>query len=108
MAHAYDDRFQNVWSGPQIVNHGEIASVSRGQTIKELCRLPGICIAGEMPGRPSALAELGTGEVIARFRAGKCPRDCRDGAFLPRGDAASGQSQNEHCVSKDQYADDPG
>lgn len=71
MAHAYYDRFENVWSGPGIVNHGEIASIPRGQTKEELRQSLLICTAGELIDRLGAYAELGIDELIASCNFGQ-------------------------------------
>lgn len=71
MAHAYYDRFENVWSGPGIVERGEIARVPRGQTKDELRRSLLICTAGEMIDRLAEYAAMGIDELIASCNFGQ-------------------------------------
>jgi alkanesulfonate monooxygenase SsuD/methylene tetrahydromethanopterin reductase-like flavin-dependent oxidoreductase (luciferase family) len=71
MAHAYYDRFENVWSGPGIVQRGEIAAIPRAQTRDALKASLLICTAAEMIDRLAEYAALGIDELIASCNFGQ-------------------------------------
>lgn len=71
MAHAYYDRFENVWSGPGIVQRGEIAALPRAQTKDELKASLLVCTAAQMIDRLAEYADLGIDELIASCNFGQ-------------------------------------
>lgn len=71
LAFTYYQRFENVWSGPGIVDRGCIRPLPNSQTIEELGRSLVICEAGEMVDRLAAYAEAGIDEVIVTSNFGQ-------------------------------------
>jgi len=63
-AHDYYSRFDNVFTGPGIVQNGQIAPLPRAQTIDELAQNLIICPPAEMVDRLAEYAEAGIDEVI--------------------------------------------
>ncbi|QIG46517.1 LLM class flavin-dependent oxidoreductase [Nordella sp. HKS 07] len=77
-AHDYYSRFDNVWSGPGIVEKGLIKAIPRKQTIEELGRSLLICEAGEMVDRLGTYVEAGIDEVIMTSNFGQSQSDTLD------------------------------
>lgn len=71
LAARYYQRFDNVFSGPGIVDKGVIRPLQRNQTIEELGRSLIICEAAEMIDRLAAYAEAGIDEVIVTSNFGQ-------------------------------------
>lgn len=71
LAHHYYDRFENLWSGPGLVDRGIARAVPRPQTREELRASLLICRRDEMIDRLSAYAELGIDEIIASSNFGQ-------------------------------------
>lgn len=78
LAHDYYSRFDNVWSGPGIVEHGSIRPIPRKQTIEELGQSLIICEAAEMIDRLGHYAEAGIDEVIVTSNFGQSQADTLD------------------------------
>lgn len=77
-AYAYYQRFDNVFTGPGIVDKGCIRPLPREQSIEELGRSLIICEAAEMIDRLSAYAEAGIDEVIMTSNFGQSQADTLD------------------------------
>lgn len=77
-AHDYYSRFDNVWSGPGIVEKGLIKAIPRKQTMEELGRSLLICEAGEMIDRLGTYVEAGIDEVIMTSNFGQSQSDTLD------------------------------
>jgi len=86
MAHEYYSRFDNVFTGPGIVNCGEIEPLPRTQSIEELEANLVICQAEEMVDRLGEYAEAGVDEVILSSNLG--------------------QPQAEHLEAMERFAED--
>ena len=71
MAHDYYSRFDNVFTGPGIVNHGDVKPLARAQTIEELEENLIICQAEEMVDRLAEYAEAGLDEIILSSNLGQ-------------------------------------
>jgi len=71
LAYSYYERFDNVFSGPGIVDNGCIRQLPRRQSLEELGRSLIICEAAEMIDRISAYAEAGIDEVIMSSNFGQ-------------------------------------
>ena len=71
MAHDYYSRFDNVFTGPGIVNHGDVEPLARAQTIEELEENLIICQAEEMVDRLAEYAEAGLDEIILSSNLGQ-------------------------------------
>ncbi|UDL89937.1 LLM class flavin-dependent oxidoreductase [Mesorhizobium sp. PAMC28654] len=71
LAYSYYERFDNVFSGPGIVDNGCIRPLPRRQSLEELGRSLIICEAAEMIDRISAYAEAGIDEVIMSSNFGQ-------------------------------------
>ncbi|MBN9218322.1 MAG: LLM class flavin-dependent oxidoreductase [Mesorhizobium sp.] len=71
LAYSYYERFDNVFSGPGIVDNGCIRPLPRRQSIEDLGRSLIICEAAEMIDRISAYAEAGIDEVIMSSNFGQ-------------------------------------
>ena len=71
MAHDYYSRFDNVFTGPGIVSHGDVEPLPRAQTIEELEENLVICQAEEMVDRLAEYAEAGIDEVILSSNLGQ-------------------------------------
>lgn len=70
-AYAYYQRFDNVYTGPGIVNRGIIEALPRKQTIEELGENLLIATPSELIDRLSVYSELGIDEVIASSNFGQ-------------------------------------
>lgn len=70
-AYDYYSRFDNVWSGPGIVEKGAIRPLPRTQSIEELGRSLLICEAAEMVDRLATYAQAGIDEVIMTCNFGQ-------------------------------------
>ena len=62
MAYEYYSRFDNVFTGPGIVNNGMIKVLPRKQSVEELAESLLICTADEMINKLSPYKEAGPGE----------------------------------------------
>ena len=71
MAHEYYSRFDNVFTGPGIVNHGDGEPLARAQTIEELEENLIICQAEEMVDRLAEYPEAGLDEIILSSNLGQ-------------------------------------
>ena len=71
MAHDYYSRFDNVFTGPGIVNHGDVEPLARAQTIEELEENLIICQAEEMVDRLAEYAAAGLDEIILSSNLGQ-------------------------------------
>ena len=71
LAHDYYMRFDNLWSGPGLVEGGAIRPLPRKQTIEELGASLLICEAGEMIDRLAVYAEAGIDELIMTSNFGQ-------------------------------------
>ena len=71
LASTYYQRFDNVYTGPGIVDNGCIRPLPRKQTIEELGRSLIICERAEMVDRLAAYAEAGIDEVIVTSNFGQ-------------------------------------
>ncbi len=63
-AHSYYGRFDNIYTGPGLVDNGMIRQIPRSQTIEELDESLLICTPSEMVDRLAPYAELGIDRVI--------------------------------------------
>lgn len=70
-AYEYYGRFNNVFTGPGIVENGIIKSLPQKQTIEELSQNLIICTASEMVDRISQYAELGIDDFIMNVNIGE-------------------------------------
>ena len=71
MAHDYYSRFDNVFTGPGIVNHGDVEPLARAQPIEALEENLIICQAEEMVDRLAEYAEAGLDEIILSSNLGQ-------------------------------------
>jgi alkanesulfonate monooxygenase SsuD/methylene tetrahydromethanopterin reductase-like flavin-dependent oxidoreductase (luciferase family) len=71
LAYTYYERFDNVFTGPGIVDSGAIRPLPRNQSIEDLSRSLIICEAAEMIDRLAAYAEAGIDEVILSSNFGQ-------------------------------------
>lgn len=71
LANEYYSRFDNVFSGPGIVENGAIAPLPREQTIEELAENLIICPPAEMVDQLAAYAQAGIDEVIVSSNIGQ-------------------------------------
>ena len=78
LAYAYYQRFDNVFTGPGLVDNGCIRPLPRAQSIEELGRALIICEAAEMVDRLSEYAELGIDEMIVTCNFGQPQHDTLD------------------------------
>jgi len=69
-AHSYYCRFDNVFTGPGIVQHGQIAELPGTRTIEQLNENLLICPPAEMVDRLGAYAELGIDDLIMNVNVG--------------------------------------
>lgn len=69
-AHSYYCRFDNVFTGPGIVQHGQIAELAGTRTIEQLNENLLICPPSEMVDRLGAYAELGIDDFIMNVNVG--------------------------------------
>ncbi len=86
MAHDYYGRFDNVFTGPGIVNHGDVAQLPRDQSIEELEENLVICQTDEMIDRLALYAAAGIDELILSSNLG--------------------QRQGEHLEAMERFASD--
>ena len=70
IAHDYYSRFDNISSGPGIVEHGMIAPLPRKQTIDELADSLLICTPSEMIDKLAVYADLGVDRFILNISFG--------------------------------------
>lgn len=75
MAQSYYSRFDNVYTGPGIVENGAIAPLARDQTVEELGKNLLICPADEMVERLQLYAESGIDELITSCGIGASHAD---------------------------------
>jgi len=71
LAYDYYGRFQNVFTGPGIVEHGAIRALPLKQTKEELRESLLICTASEMIERLKAYEDLGVNELIMNCNIGQ-------------------------------------
>jgi alkanesulfonate monooxygenase SsuD/methylene tetrahydromethanopterin reductase-like flavin-dependent oxidoreductase (luciferase family) len=71
LAYEYYGRFNNVFTGPGIVEKGVIKSLPQKQTIEELSQNLIICTTSEMVDRISRYAELGIDDFIMNVNIGE-------------------------------------
>jgi alkanesulfonate monooxygenase SsuD/methylene tetrahydromethanopterin reductase-like flavin-dependent oxidoreductase (luciferase family) len=69
-AYDYYSRFDNVFTGPGIVEHGMIAPLPRKQTIDELAESLLICTPSEMIDKLAPYAEAGVDRIILNMNFG--------------------------------------
>lgn len=69
-AHTYYCRFDNVFTGPGIVNNGDIAILPPTRTIEQLNENLLICTPAEMVDKLGAYAELGIDDLIVNVNVG--------------------------------------
>ena len=77
-AHAYYGRFDNVYTGPGIVENGMIKPLPRNQTIDELAESLLICTKQEMIEKLKPYADLGIDRVILNINFGTNPKKIMD------------------------------
>ena len=70
MANEYYSRFDNVYTGPGIVEHGIIAPLPRKQTMDELAENLLICTPAEMIDKLAPYAEMGIDRLILNINFG--------------------------------------
>jgi alkanesulfonate monooxygenase SsuD/methylene tetrahydromethanopterin reductase-like flavin-dependent oxidoreductase (luciferase family) len=70
LAYDYYSRFDNVFTGPGLVDHGCIRALPREQTVEELANNLIICPPAEMADRIAAYADLGVDEFIMNVNIG--------------------------------------
>lgn len=75
LAYDYYSRFNNVFTGPGIVEKGVIKSLPQKQTIDELSQNLIICTASEMIDRVSHYAELGIDDFIMNVNIGETQQE---------------------------------
>jgi hypothetical protein len=78
MAYEYYSRFDNVFTGPGIVNNGMIEILPRKQSIEELEQSILICSADEMIDKLSPYKEVGIDRVILNMNFGANHKDTMD------------------------------
>ena len=71
LAYEYYGRFNNVFTGPGLVENGVVASLPQKQTIEELSQNIIICTASEMVDRIAYYAELGIDDFIMNVNVGE-------------------------------------
>ena len=71
LAHDYYSRFDNVFTGPGIVENGAIAPLPREQTMEELAENLVICPPAEMVDRLASYAEAGIDDLIVSSNIGQ-------------------------------------
>ncbi len=69
-AHRYYGRFDNIFTGPGIVDNGMIRQLPREQTIDELAKSLLICTPNEMVDKLGVYADLGIDRVILNINFG--------------------------------------
>ena len=77
-ANAYYSRFDNVYTGPGIVENGMIKPLPRNQTINELAESLLICTKQEMVEKLKPYADLGIDRVILNINFGTNPKKILD------------------------------
>ena len=77
-AHTYYSRFDNVYTGPGIVENGMIKPLPRNQTIDELAESLLICTKQEMIEKLKPYAELGIDRVILNINFGSNAKQTLD------------------------------
>ena len=70
LAHDYFKRFDNVFTGPGLVDNGAIRPLPRTQSVEELAENILICPPAEMVDRLGPYAEAGIDEMILNFNIG--------------------------------------
>lgn len=75
LAYDYYSRFNNVFTGPGIVEKGLIKSLPQKQTIEELSQNLIICTASEMVDRLALYAELGIDDLIMNVNIGETQQE---------------------------------
>ncbi len=70
IAHGYYSRFDNVYTGPGIVERGAIKPLPRSQTVEELAENLLICTPSEMIDRLAPYAEAGVDRFILNINFG--------------------------------------
>ena len=70
LAYDYYSRFDNVFTGPGLVDNGCIRALPREQTVEELANNLIICPPAEMADRIAAYADLGVDEFIMNVNIG--------------------------------------
>ena len=77
-AHAYYGRFDNVFTGPGIVDNGMVRPLPRDQTVDELAESLLICTTAEMIDQLGVYADLGIDRVILNVNFGIDPAETLD------------------------------
>jgi alkanesulfonate monooxygenase SsuD/methylene tetrahydromethanopterin reductase-like flavin-dependent oxidoreductase (luciferase family) len=77
-AYDYYSRFDNVFTGPGIVEHGMIAPLPRKQTIDELAESLLICTPSEMIDKLAPYAEAGVDRIILNMNFGASQAETLD------------------------------
>ena len=77
-AHSYYGRFDNVFTGPGIVDNGMIRQLPREQSIEDLAESLLVCTPGEMVDKLGPYAELGIDRVILNPNFGVDPTETLD------------------------------
>ncbi len=70
MAHDYYSRFDNVFTGPGIVEHGMIVPLPRAMTLEQTAENLTICTPGEMVDKLAPYAEAGVDRFIMNINFG--------------------------------------
>jgi len=70
LAYTYYSRFDNVFTGPGIVEHGMIKPLPRNQTVEELAESLLICSKQEMIDKLSIYSDLGIDRIIMNINFG--------------------------------------
>lgn len=78
LAYDYYSRFNNVFTGPGIVEHGQIAPLPQKQTIEQLSQNLIICTKSEMIDRVAQYAELGIDDFIMNVNIGHMQSEALD------------------------------
>lgn len=78
LAHDYYGRFDNVYTGPGIVEHGAIRPLPREQTIEELDQNILVCTPERMIDEIGTYQELGIDEFILSSNIGQSQREAID------------------------------
>ena len=75
MAYEYYSRFDNVFTGPGIVNNGMIKVLPRKQSLEELSESLLICTVDEMIDKLSPYQEAGIDRLILNMNFGATHKD---------------------------------
>ena len=78
LAHDYYGRFDNVYTGPGIVEHGAIRPLPRAQTIEELDRNILVCTPERMIDEIGGYDDLGIDEFILSSNIGQTQQEALD------------------------------